>query len=281
MCGVGWRRAVRVAQHFHSLHLENNDLVLGCIPQIREECTTSFDPTFDLITLTLMRARASPTLEHYLYDNSEEKPIAGRSRPSLARPWLLLLLLITFYSWITITITTTNERTTVLTSFFEFGGDYGERDARVYFAWSPDLARTGFVVVGGFGRVSISIAALVLRVSSASQSARLTEQLVRWAVRLTPYGGRVNFTQRDLVLKYWQQTSSELMDLLNDENVAPNDADREALETALLEQVDPFDLAEIDRVDAARSDSVTIIPAEWAEGTTSTSPAGLYDLPLR
>ncbi|KAJ7064593.1 hypothetical protein C8F01DRAFT_1127380 [Mycena amicta] len=164
-----------------------------------------------------MRVRASPTLERYLYDNSEEKPIAGRSRPSLARPWLLLLLLITLYSWITITITMTNERTTVLVSFGlgtmaglvldEFiwirrrlwrEGRYkgfGKESmytalgisslfvliaARVYFAWSPDLARTGFVVVGGFGCVSISIAALILRVSPAQAEVAVPGQNSWW-----------------------------------------------------------------------------------------------------
>ncbi|KAJ7874180.1 hypothetical protein B0H14DRAFT_2569361 [Mycena olivaceomarginata] len=44
-------------------------------------------------------------------------------------------------------------------------------------------------------------------------------------------------------------STPSLLDLLNDDNVAPQDVDREALEQALFNQPDPYDLAETDRMD--------------------------------
>ncbi|KAK7057889.1 ribonuclease H-like domain-containing protein [Favolaschia claudopus] len=43
-------------------------------------------------------------------------------------------------------------------------------------------------------------------------------------------------------------STPSLLDLLNDDNVAPQDVDREALEQALFNQPDPYDLAETERV---------------------------------
>ncbi|KAJ7062715.1 ribonuclease H-like domain-containing protein [Mycena amicta] len=68
-----------------------------------------------------------------------------------------------------------------------------------------------------------------------------------------------------------------LMDLLNEENVAPNAADREALEKALLEQQDPFDLEETERFDATidADTFVTRSSSRWgvAEFVKLDSPA--------
>ncbi|KAJ6616536.1 hypothetical protein B0H10DRAFT_2219359 [Mycena sp. CBHHK59/15] len=44
-----------------------------------------------------------------------------------------------------------------------------------------------------------------------------------------------------------------LLDLLNDNNIAPQDVNREALEKAIFDRPDPYDLDETDRVDAAIS----------------------------
>ncbi|KAJ7848134.1 hypothetical protein B0H14DRAFT_2583155 [Mycena olivaceomarginata] len=41
-------------------------------------------------------------------------------------------------------------------------------------------------------------------------------------------------------------STPSLLDLLNDDDVAPQDFDREALEQALFNQPDPYDLAETD-----------------------------------
>ncbi|KAK7029203.1 hypothetical protein R3P38DRAFT_3516264 [Favolaschia claudopus] len=46
-------------------------------------------------------------------------------------------------------------------------------------------------------------------------------------------------------------STPSLLDLLNDDDVAPQDVDREALEQALFNQPDPYDLAETDRVDSS------------------------------
>ncbi|KAJ6489144.1 hypothetical protein DFH09DRAFT_1105493 [Mycena vulgaris] len=44
-------------------------------------------------------------------------------------------------------------------------------------------------------------------------------------------------------------SAPSLLDLLNDDNIAPQDVDRKALEKALFEQPDPHDLDETDRVE--------------------------------
>lgn len=55
-------------------------------------------------------------------------------------------------------------------------------------------------------------------------------------------------------------STPSLLDLLNDENVAPQTVDREALEKSLFDNPDPYDLNETDRVDASISgDSPSLI----------------------
>ncbi|KAJ6618421.1 hypothetical protein B0H10DRAFT_1947602 [Mycena sp. CBHHK59/15] len=55
-------------------------------------------------------------------------------------------------------------------------------------------------------------------------------------------------------------STPSLLDLLNDNDVAPQDVDREALEQALFNQPDPYDLAETDRVDNTISSSLETVP---------------------
>ncbi|KAJ6583213.1 hypothetical protein B0H10DRAFT_1962298 [Mycena sp. CBHHK59/15] len=55
-------------------------------------------------------------------------------------------------------------------------------------------------------------------------------------------------------------STPSLLDLLNDDDVAPQDVDREALEQALFNHPDPYDLAETDRVDNAISSSLETVP---------------------
>jgi hypothetical protein len=51
-----------------------------------------------------------------------------------------------------------------------------------------------------------------------------------------------------------------LLDFLNDDNVVPQEGDREALEQALFNQPDPYDLGETDRVEKAISSGLDAIP---------------------
>lgn len=58
-----------------------------------------------------------------------------------------------------------------------------------------------------------------------------------------------------------------LLDLLNDDDVAPQDVDREALEKALFDVADPYDLDETARIDAAISASAPVVlrsTTHWA-----------------
>lgn len=50
-------------------------------------------------------------------------------------------------------------------------------------------------------------------------------------------------------------STPSLLDLLNDDNIAPGEVDREALEKALFDAPDPYDLDETDRFDTAISTS--------------------------
>jgi hypothetical protein len=55
-------------------------------------------------------------------------------------------------------------------------------------------------------------------------------------------------------------STPSLLDLLNDDDVTPQDSDREALEQALFNQPDPYDLGETDRVDKAISSGSDTLP---------------------
>jgi hypothetical protein len=55
-------------------------------------------------------------------------------------------------------------------------------------------------------------------------------------------------------------STPSLLDLLNDDNVAPQEGDREALEQALFNQPDPYDLGETDRVEKAISSALDAMP---------------------
>ncbi|KAF8882605.1 hypothetical protein CPB84DRAFT_1851161 [Gymnopilus junonius] len=54
------------------------------------------------------------------------------------------------------------------------------------------------------------------------------------------------------------QSAPTILDLLNTENIAPNEADIEALEEELFNQPDPYDLAKTDQADAALDDDIPI-----------------------
>ncbi|KAJ6609473.1 hypothetical protein B0H10DRAFT_2064033 [Mycena sp. CBHHK59/15] len=55
-------------------------------------------------------------------------------------------------------------------------------------------------------------------------------------------------------------SAPSLLDLLNDDDVSPQDVDREALEQALFNQPDPYDLNETDRVDSTISADPSTAP---------------------
>ncbi|KAJ7748145.1 hypothetical protein B0H14DRAFT_3604380 [Mycena olivaceomarginata] len=55
-------------------------------------------------------------------------------------------------------------------------------------------------------------------------------------------------------------STPSLLDLLNDDNVAPQEGDREALEQALFNQPDPYDLGETDRVEKTISSGLDAMP---------------------
>lgn len=55
-------------------------------------------------------------------------------------------------------------------------------------------------------------------------------------------------------------STPSLLDLLNDDDVAPQDVDQEALEKALFDQPDPYDLDETDRVDTTISSDANVVP---------------------
>jgi hypothetical protein len=55
-------------------------------------------------------------------------------------------------------------------------------------------------------------------------------------------------------------STPSLLDLLNDENIGPETVDQNALEKALFDQPDPYDLAETDRVDTTISAETTSEP---------------------
>ncbi|KAJ6610304.1 hypothetical protein B0H10DRAFT_2438074 [Mycena sp. CBHHK59/15] len=64
-----------------------------------------------------------------------------------------------------------------------------------------------------------------------------------------------------------------LLDLLNDNNIAPQDVDREALEKAIFDRHDPYDLDETDRVDAA----ISGVPRVQRSSTHWAPPFPLID----
>ncbi|KAJ6613402.1 hypothetical protein B0H10DRAFT_2436507 [Mycena sp. CBHHK59/15] len=62
-----------------------------------------------------------------------------------------------------------------------------------------------------------------------------------------------NVKVSDVGSSYTVLSAPSLLDLLNDDDVSPQDVDREVLEQALFNQPDPYDLNETDRVDSTIS----------------------------
>ncbi|KAJ7889341.1 hypothetical protein B0H14DRAFT_2561840 [Mycena olivaceomarginata] len=86
-------------------------------------------------------------------------------------------------------------------------------------------------------------------------------KIIRRTVNSEDYDGSRNYTHNATAnVKVSQVGSSttilstpSLLDLLNNDNIAPQDGNREALEKALFDQPDPYDLMETARVDGAIS----------------------------
>ncbi|KAJ6558950.1 hypothetical protein B0H10DRAFT_2120267, partial [Mycena sp. CBHHK59/15] len=69
-----------------------------------------------------------------------------------------------------------------------------------------------------------------------------------------------NVKVSDVGLSYTVLSAPSLLDLLNDDDVSPQDVDREVLEQALFNQPDPYDLNETDRVDSTISADPSTAP---------------------
>ncbi|KAG6876045.1 hypothetical protein C0992_001195, partial [Termitomyces sp. T32_za158] len=109
-----------------------------------------------------------------------------------------------------------------------------------------------------------------LNAGGKEECAALVNELLRWAYNQEPFR-TYSWDIDTSPLSYWKglkrdsnasqlaYSAPSLMDLLNDDDITPLDTNIERLEAEWFEAVDPYDLGETKRMDAAKPDEAQIV----------------------